>query len=136
MLCVVANHVCSFLFALDSNYLIFLCTQQEVKIHSPCTCTYMDTDSEFSISIHVAFVRRRQANDKILSQSAVAPTAMSLASSCKSDIREGTRPGGREGQLERHVRLFFQFMQRCFPLQVKSPRRGMFKQSARRERGM
>ena len=40
----------------------------------------------------------------------------------------------REGQLERHVRLFLQFMQRCFPLQVKSPRRGMFKQIVR-ERG-
>ena len=69
----------------------------------------MDTDGEFlalsaHISIRVAFVRRRQAtdkSDKMHSQAAVAPTAMSLASSCKS----------REGQLERHVRLFLQIMQ-------------------------
>ena len=72
-----------------------------------------------SVSLHVAIVARRQANDNshnILSRPTVAPTAMNLASACKS---------GTVGESERHVRLFFQFMQRG----GLPSSRGMFKQT-------
>ena len=71
------------------------------------------------VSLHVAIVARRQANDNshnILSRPTVAPTAMNLASACKS---------GTVGESERHVRLFFQFMQRG----GLPSSRGMFKQT-------